>query len=269
MDAFPGSDPGLVARRAASFGGSAAAYAEERPDYPDAAVRWALEPVAGRAPLRVLDLAAGTGKLTQVLLRVGVDAERLVAVEPDGAMLGELRRRVPEVRAVEGSAERIPLDDGAVDAVVVGQAMHWFDLDRALPEIHRVLAEGGVLAGLWNTDDDRVPWVAEMKRLARSSVSFTNWRPKSLPGTEWFPEFERAEFPHGQRRTAESMAATIGTHSHMLVLDEAEREHVMARVLEYLRSAPETREGRFELPIVTLAVRGRRGPSASRARACG
>ncbi|WP_174548841.1 class I SAM-dependent methyltransferase [Actinomadura formosensis] len=258
MDAFPGSEPELMARRAASFGGSAAAYARERPDYPDAAVRWALEPVAGRGSLRVLDLAAGTGKLTQVLLRNGVDAADVVAVEPDAAMRDELRRRVPGVRAAGGSAESIPLGDGTVDAVVVGQAMHWFDLDRALPEIHRVLADGGVLAGLWNTDDDRVPWVAEMKRAACGSVSFLNWRPKALPETEWFPGVERAEFPHGQRRTAESMVATIGTHSHLLVMQDAEREAVLGRVLEHLRATPETAAGEFELPIVTLAVRGPR-----------
>ncbi|MDL4820660.1 class I SAM-dependent methyltransferase [Actinomadura opuntiae] len=257
-DAFPDSEPGLVARRASSFGGSAAAYARERPDYPDAAVTWALEPVAGRTPLRVLDLAAGTGKLTQVLVRNGVEAGRLVAVEPDAAMLDELRRAAPGVRALEGSAEAIPLPDGAVDAVLVGQAMHWFDLDRALPEIHRVLADGGVLAGLWNTDDDRVPWVAELKRISRSSVSFRNWRPKGLPESDWFPAFERAEFPHAQRRTAESMAATIGTHSHMLVLDEPERAAVTERIIGYLRATPETADGEFDLPIVTLVARARR-----------
>ncbi|HEU5030313.1 MAG TPA: class I SAM-dependent methyltransferase [Spirillospora sp.] len=257
-DAFPDSDAELVARRASSFGGSAAAYARERPDYPVEAVRWALEPVAARAPLRVLDLAAGTGKLTQVLLRGGVVAADLVAVEPDAAMLDELRRTVPGVRALEGSAEAIPLPDGSVDAVLVGQAMHWFDLDRALPEIHRVLAGGGVLAGLWNTDDDRVPWVAEMKRISRSSVSFRNWRPKGLPESAWFPVFERAEFPHAQRRTAESMAATIGTHSHMLVLDEAERAAVTERIVGFLRGTPETAEGEFDLPIVTLAARALR-----------
>lgn len=257
-DAFPGSDPELVARRASSFGASAAAYARERPDYPDAAVRWALEPVAGRAPLRVLDLAAGTGKLTQVLLRNGVAAADLVAVEPDAAMLDELRRTVPGVRALEGGAEAIPLQDGAVDAVLVGQAMHWFDLDRALPEIHRVLADGGVLAGLWNTDDDRVPWVAELKRVSRSSVSFRAWQPKDLPATAEFPVFERAQFPHAQRRTAESMAATIGTHSHMLVLDEPERAAVKERIIGYLRATPETARGDFDLPIVTLAARARR-----------
>ncbi|MFB4302868.1 class I SAM-dependent methyltransferase [Actinomadura sp. NTSP31] len=257
-DAFPDDDAELVARRASSFGGSAAAYARERPDYPDAAVTWALEPVAGTRPPRVLDLAAGTGKLTQVLLRNGVEAGRLVAVEPDAAMLNELRRAVPGVRALEGGAEAIPLPDGAVDAVLVGQAMHWFDLDRALPEIHRVLADGGVLAGLWNTDDDRVPWVAEMKRISRSSVSLRNWRPKGLPESAWFPAFERAEFPHAQRRTAESMAATIGTHSHMLVLDEAERAAVTDRIIAHLRATPETAEGEFDLPIVTLAARAAR-----------
>ncbi|WP_242911114.1 class I SAM-dependent methyltransferase [Actinomadura terrae] len=254
-----GFEYALIARRAVSFGDSAAAYAEERPDYPDAAVRWVLEPVAGRAPLRVLDLGAGTGKLTGVLLRVGLDAADVVAVEPDPAMLDELRRRVPGVRALAGGAEEIPLEDGSVDAVVAGQAMHWFDFDRALPEIHRVLAPGGVLGGLWNRDDQTVPWVAEMKRVARSSVSFEKGSPNPLLETEYFPEFERAEFPHAQRRTAESMAATIGTHSHVLVLDEAEREALMARLLEYLRATPETAEGEFDLPMVTLAVRGRPG----------
>ncbi|TDD84907.1 class I SAM-dependent methyltransferase [Actinomadura rubrisoli] len=257
-DAFPDSDPGVVARRAASFGKSAAAYARQRPDYPDAAVRWALEPVAGRAPLRVLDLAAGTGKLTEVLLRIGLDPSDIIAVEPDTAMLGELRRRFPSVRALEGRAEAIPLDDGAVDAVLAGQAMHWFDLDRALPEIHRVLAPGGVLAGLWNRDDDRVPWVAEMGRLSRNTASFGEWRPRELPKTAHFPAFERADFAHAHRRTADSMVATIGTQSHMLILDEPERETVVNRLLGYLRATPETAEGEFDLPLITLAARALR-----------
>ncbi|OLT19751.1 methyltransferase type 11 [Actinomadura sp. CNU-125] len=248
-----------MARRAASFGGSAALYAAERPDYPVAAVRWALEPLAGRTPPRVLDLGAGTGKLTGVLLRDGLAPADLVAVEPDPAMLDELRRGFPDVRALRGGAEEIPLGDGAVDAVLVGQAMHWFDLDRAMPEIHRVLAPGGVLAGLWNLDDDRVPWVAGMKEVSRSSVSLRRWRPKTVPETRWFPVVERAEFPHVQRRTAESMTATVGTHSHVLVLDEAERGEVLGRVLEYLRGTPETAAGEFALPIVTTAVRTVRG----------
>jgi SAM-dependent methyltransferase len=239
--------------RASSFGAEAAAYAEERPDYPDAAVLWALEPVSGRAPLRVLDLAAGTGKLTEVLLRHVAD---VVAVEPDAAMLGQLRRRMPGVRAMSGTAEEIPLPDGSVDAILVGQAMHWFELDRAIPEMTRVLTPGGVLAGLWNLDDDRVPWVKGLKEVAKSTVSFSEWRPEStsLEGPE-FLVVETTRFPHGQRRTVESMGATIATHSHVLTLPETERAELAARVVDYLRSTPETAGGEFELPIITAVIR--------------
>lgn len=247
--------PDVIARRAASFGGQAAAYAAERPDYPDAAVRWFLEPVADRRPLRVLDLGAGTGKLTAGLLR---RTDEVVAVEPDTDMLAELRRRMPGVRALAGTAERLPFGDASVDAVVAGQAIHWFDLDRALPEIARVLTPGGVFGGLWNIDDDRVPWVAGLKRTARNTVSFKRWDPDSA--FDAGPHFERSEvehFPHSHRRTAESMAATIGTHSHVLILDEAERTALMSQLLEYLRATPETASGEFDLPIVTATVRAR------------
>lgn len=251
--AFDGVDPDIRALRASSFGGQAAAYAEERPGYPDAALLWALEPVSGRVPLRVLDLGAGTGKLTEVLLRHVAD---VVAVEPDAAMLAQLRHRLPGVRALAGTAERIPLEDGSVDAILVGQAMHWFDLGRAVPEMARVLAPGGVLAGLWNLDDDRVPWVRGLKEVAASTVSFMQWRRGSIPlEGPHFRVVEHAEFAHGQCRTAESMAATIATHSHVLTLSEAERAELLARVLGYLRSTPETAHGEFELPITTVTVR--------------
>src|SRR6202034_921579 len=118
--------------------------------------------------LRVLDLGAGTGKLTAVLLGLGA---QVTAVEPDAAMLGELRRGLPAVRALPGSAERIPLPDASVDAVLCGQALHWFDLSRALPEIARVLVPGGALGGLWNSDDDRVPWVAGLQEAAEGAAS--------------------------------------------------------------------------------------------------
>jgi ubiquinone/menaquinone biosynthesis C-methylase UbiE len=137
-------------RQASSFGTAAVAYAQHRPDYAAAAVRWALEQAPGP---RVLDLGAGTGKLTAVLRAAGAEP---TAVEPDPAMLAELRRTLPDVRARAGSAESIPLPDACVDAVVAGNAMHWFHMDVAGPEIARVLVAGGVLAGLWNVVDDRV-----------------------------------------------------------------------------------------------------------------
>ncbi|MZE71565.1 class I SAM-dependent methyltransferase, partial [Streptomyces sp. SID5789] len=144
---------------ASSFGAAAVEYAEHRPDYARAAVGWALAPAPGP---RVLDLGAGTGKLTATLVALGAE---VVAVEPDPAMLGELRRSLPDVRVLRGSAEAIPLPDASVDAVLAGNAMHWFDMAVAGPEIARVLAPDGILAGLWNLLDDRADWVAELARV--------------------------------------------------------------------------------------------------------
>ena len=125
-------------RRARSFDGVADAYRRARPTYPSAAVAWVLEIAPGR---RVVDLAAGTGKLTQVLVSEGAD---VVAVEPLDRMRAALEQTVPGVRALAGTAEQIPLPDASADAVFVAQAFHWFDGPRALEEIARVLVPGGV-----------------------------------------------------------------------------------------------------------------------------
>ena len=140
---------------------------------PRSAGRWSRSGTG--QPVRVADVGAGTGKLTATL--VGLGAE-VTAVEPDPQMLAELRRTMPEVRSVPGSAEEIPLPDASLDAVLAGQAMHWFDMDRALPEIARVLRPGGVLAGLWNVDDNRVGWVAGLAEISKrkSSITLTRWR---------------------------------------------------------------------------------------------
>ncbi len=144
--------------RAASFGPTAAAYARSRPNYPEAAVDWLVP--AGAA--RVLDLGAGTGKLTEALVARGLD---VVAVDPSGAMLAELRRACPDAETLEGRAEAIPLPDGSVDAVVVAQAWHWFDPGRAAAEIARVLRPGGRLGLVWNTRDKSVEWVTRFERI--------------------------------------------------------------------------------------------------------
>jgi SAM-dependent methyltransferase len=250
-------------RHASSFGVVAAAYAEHRPVYAEAAVEWVLEPVRDRRPLRVADIGAGTGKLTAMLVRLGVD---VTAVEPDPEMLAELRRAMPGVRSEPGSAEELPLADASADAVVAGQAMHWFDLDRALPEIARVLTPGGVLAGLWNVDDDRVDWVAELAAISKhkSSPTLLRWhdgrvhgRPPRLAeaSADLFHPAEESEFGHGQVRTADSLTATIGTHSSLLTMDETERGALLARVRGFLESRPETSHGEFTLPLVTMALR--------------
>jgi SAM-dependent methyltransferase len=256
------------ARRGSSFGAVAAEYAEHRPDYPADAVRWCVAPL-GRdiAGLRVLDLGAGTGKLTALLEELGAD---VTAVEPDEEMLAELRRQVPSARALHGQAEAIPLPDGSVDAVLCGQSLHWFDLSRAVPEIVRVLAGGGMLGAMWNSDDDRVPWVAGLRDVAAGAAAPTLSARRGEAahfGAEQFgaafTPVERAEFGNSQPRTAESLIATMSTHSHLLVMPPAERDGLLVEVRSYLASRPETAEGKFELPMVTTTLRARLSPGGT------
>ncbi|WNM37365.1 class I SAM-dependent methyltransferase [Micromonospora halotolerans] len=247
-----------------SFGAAAAAYAEHRPDYAQGAVRWALEPAPGP---RVLDLGAGTGKLTATLVASGAD---VVAVEPDPGMLTELRRALPTVRALPGSAEAIPLPDASVDAVLAGNALHWFDMAVAGPEIARVLAPGGILAGLWNVMDDRVDWIAGLERVSGSAAigprdTLRRWRAATAdlcsPGSGLASRFgspEQAEFAHGQRRTADSLVATLATRAGMLVMPEPDREATLGRIRAFLGSRPETALGEFTLPLLTGVLRVRR-----------
>jgi SAM-dependent methyltransferase len=251
-------------RHSSSFGAAATAYAEHRPGYALAAVRWAIEAAPG---VRVLDLGAGTGKLTATLVAMGVD---VTAVEPDIAMLTELRRTLPDVRALLGGAEAIPMPDSSVDAVLAGNAMHWFDMDTAGPEIARVLAPGGLLVGLWNVVDDGVEWVAELAQVSGSAAigprdTPANWRAETagmhLPNagmTARFDSLEQAEFPHGQRRTADSLVATLATRAGMLVMPEQERELTLRRIRAFLAGRAETSDGEFTLPMLTCVLRARR-----------
>ncbi len=246
-----------------SFGVAAAAYAEHRPDYAVTAVRWALKSAHG---MRVLDLGAGTGKLTATLTALGAD---VIAVEPDPAMLTELRRALPAVRALAGSAEALPLPDASVDAVLAGNALHWFDMATAGPEIARVLASRGILAGLWNVVDDRVDWVAGLDRVSGSAAigprdTFSGWRAATanlhLPSDGSVARFgspEQAEFPHGQRRTATSLLATLATRAGILVMPEQERKATLGRIGGFLANRPETARGEFTLPMLTGVLRVR------------
>jgi SAM-dependent methyltransferase len=163
----------------------------------------------------------------------------------------------------------MPLPDASVDAVLAGQAMHWFDLDRAIPEIARVLTPGGVLAGLWNVDDDRVGWVAGLAEISKRQGSATvlRWRDGEgwsrqqrlfEAGSGRFHAAEEGEFGHGQARTADSLLATIATHSRLLVMDEAERARLLAQVHDFLWTRPETSSGEFTLPMVTMVLRALR-----------
>jgi SAM-dependent methyltransferase len=249
--------------RARSFGDVAAAYAAHRPNYPDAAIDWALEPVAARAELAVLDLAAGTGKLTKSLLpRAG----HVTAVEPDPDMLAVLRAQLGDrVTALSGTAESIPLPTSSVDAVLVGQAFHWFDDLLAGREIARVLRPGGVLAGLWNYEDGSVDWVRGYHEAA-SAGQRVRGNPAGgdhadLPAIEGLSGAERVEFGHSRRLTVDGLIDVLGTHSWMLMSTPEERARAYASVRGYFAARPDltaSGDGAFDLPLRTIVVRALR-----------
>ncbi|MBC8091075.1 MAG: class I SAM-dependent methyltransferase [Pseudonocardia sp.] len=247
------------ARRSLVFGSVAATYAEHRPGYPPEAVAWALQPLVAPAP-DLLDLAAGTGKLTKAL--VDVPYATVTAVEPDPAMLAELRDRFPRVRAVEGTAEAIPLPDASVDAVLAGTAWHWFDPEPAVAEIARVLRPGGVLTNLWNGDDTDVEWVHGFHEAAARGRP-VGFKPPA-PGADVFPPHpaftaaEQSEFRHGLPTTVDGLLANLSTHSWALISEPADRDAAFDRIRAYLATRPETSGGRFTLPLVTGAVRALR-----------
>jgi SAM-dependent methyltransferase len=247
-------DRQMHARQAASFGAQAQTYDRTRPGYPPGGVAWALGlPERGTAHgLRVLDLGAGTGKLTRELVALGAD---VTAVEPDAAMLERLRAVLPDVAAHRAPAEEIPLPDAGVDAVCVGQALHWFDEERALPEIARVLRPGGVLAGLWNADDHRVPWVARLAELeGRAVVRIVDERRPAAP-KPGFPRVEHRFFGNRAPYTAATMTENIATRSAVAVLPDEQRAGVLARVRAHLDGVATGQDGTFELPMVTLVAR--------------
>lgn len=147
--------PDAQAEPSLSFGSQAAAYERGRPSYPPEAIDWLLPPGAHD----VLDLGAGTGKLTTRLVERGLN---VVAVDPLAEMLEVLSNSLPDTPALLGTAEEIPLPDNSVDAVLVAQAWHWVDPERAIPEVARVLRPGGRLGLVWNVRDERLGWVSDL-----------------------------------------------------------------------------------------------------------
>jgi SAM-dependent methyltransferase len=240
--------------RATSFGTVAQAYQRARPTYPPHAVSWVLDAAPGR---RVLDLAAGTGKLTRALLRAGAE---VVAVEPLDGMREQLELAYPEVPAYAGSAEQIPLDDASVDAVMVGQAFHWFDKGPALDEIARVLRPHGVLGLLWNIRDDRIPWVAELARTLSigadllSQLDGSDW--EALAGDGRFGPLERRDFDNPTAFDAQKLVTWASSTSQVATMSDADRAATLEKVHAFATRRPGLGdEDHFTMPFVTVTIR--------------
>jgi SAM-dependent methyltransferase len=240
-------------RRARSFGPVAAAYERGRPGYPREAAAW----LVGRGAAEILELGAGTGKLTAELVALGHDVR---ATDPDPAMLELLRERAPGARATPGSAERDPGGDRAGGVGVMAQAFHWCDPDGALPEIARVLKPGGVLALVWNQRDERIPWVR------RLGAVFSSQEPGPEPAaalveSPLFGFVEEQDFKIWQDVNRESIVDLAASRSNIAVLDEEERAAKIAEVLAFYDDYGRGMDG-MQLPYVTRCFRATVLPSA-------
>ncbi len=246
----PGPTPASdrASSRASSFGRAAGAYRRARPGYPAEAARWLVPESAAR----VLDLAAGTGKLTERLLTLGV---KVVAVEPDDAMRAQLVDAAPGAVALSGRADDIPLQDGAVDAVVVAQAWHWFDPATALPEIARVLRPGGRLGVAWNVRDHRVAWVDRYTEIIHRGDTLDPFHGEPTLDDR-FGELEQATFEWRHRMPVEDLATLAASRSNVLTLPEDERAELLAEIADLARTHPDL-AGRdvVEMPYRTTCWR--------------
>jgi SAM-dependent methyltransferase len=217
-------------------------YEAARPSYPPDAVAWLVERLGIRAGSRVCDLAAGTGKLTRLLVPTGAE---LVAVEPVPGMRATFRELVRDVPVIAATAEALPLRTGSLDALVAAQAWHWFDHDRAIAEARRVLPGGGALGLVWNARDRAEPWVATvweiMDRVEKHAPwrDHDNWRDSAFRAMPGFGALDRAEFRHRQSSTAEGVVRRIASVSHVAVLPEDERAAVLDEVRAVLATHPD------------------------------
>lgn len=233
-----------------SFGPAAELYDRARPSYPAEALRFAL----GDTPVRVVDLGAGTGLLTRALVELG---HEVLPVEPDPRMRAQLDSATPGVTALAGSAESIPLPDASVDAVVVGQAYHWFDQERAHPEIARVLRPGGVFAPMWNERDESVSWVAELWRL----IGRAGQEPAEHDFGPLFGPIEVAKFRHVTRHTVATLLELVRSRSYYLTASAERRAEIEAAVHHLAATHPDLRDhDEYELAYITEVHRAYRAP---------
>jgi SAM-dependent methyltransferase len=229
-----------VHRSARGFDTAADVYDRVRPGYPPEAIAWFAEQL-GLGPGRtVVDLAAGTGKLTAPLTGTGA---RVIAVEPSEGMLAVLRRRAPEAEAMTGTASDIPLPDGCADALVVAQGFHWFANDEALGEIHRVLRPGGALGLAWNRRDLSDPAHAVLERALDPWKGDTprhrdgDWS-RVLEASPLFEPLASAELPNDHELGPGGLEERAASTSFIAALPAEKRHEALAEVREFQAAAP-------------------------------
>jgi SAM-dependent methyltransferase len=244
------------ADRAMAFGSIAEEYDRLRPGPPDVALDWLL-PARGRV---AVDLGAGTGLLSRALAR---KVARVVAVEPDERMRAVLTARSPGVAVVRGWGEAIPLPDASADGVFVSSAWHWMDPDRAVPEVARVLRDGGRF-GVIGTNGSEVRWLGGLRPddggTPRPGPGF---RPNemTLPEGAPFENVATESFPFARTMTSDGLIDLLGTYSGVITASPQDREAWLDRVrAELAEQFPDT--GAIEVPMRTRCWRADRVPRA-------
>ncbi|MDH6180358.1 membrane protease YdiL (CAAX protease family)/SAM-dependent methyltransferase [Microbacteriaceae bacterium SG_E_30_P1] len=235
---------------ATSFGAAVDVYDAARPEYPREALEW----VVPRSAREVVDLGAGTGKFTRLIVESG---RTTVAVDPDPVMLERLHTLLPTVDARPGTFEQIPLPDASVDAVVAAQSWHWADAEAGLTEVARVLRPGGTFGLVWNIRDDSVDWVAALGRTIGQSNAEARFEEVARVEPP-FGELERAEFRWSTTVTRDDLVRLAASRSSYITADETERARVVAAIDELLATHPDTAgRSEFVLPYVTHCFRSR------------
>ena len=231
---------------ALSFATVAEAYDRARPSYPAAAAAW----LVGNHHATVVELGAGTGKLTELLVAAGHD---VIATDPLPEMLSRLRERVPGARAAVATAEHIPVASFSADVVVCAQAFHWFDHASALPEIARVLRPGGVLALVWNSRDEGIPWVRKLGAIIGSADNRTDLA-EPAEESEHFGPLDHEEFRFWQALRREELFDLVRSRSYVALLGEAERDALLGKVGDLYDDYGRGPDG-MQLPYVTRCYR--------------
>jgi SAM-dependent methyltransferase len=236
--------------RSLSFGSEAAAYERGRPSYPPEAIDWLLPPGARD----VLDLGAGTGKLTTRLVERGLD---VVAVDPLAEMLELLSTALPDTPALLGTAEQIPLPDNSVDAVLVAQAWHWFDPQQAIAEVARVLRPGGRLGLVWNARDERLGWVKDLGRIiGHENAQFND----AVFVPEPFVDVEHHRVEWTSYLTPQALIDLVASRSYCITQPAAVRTQTLAEVRELLNTHPALANSTgLALPYITVGIRATLG----------
>jgi len=245
---------GVHPQAAVGFDRAAAAYERGRAGYPLPAIEAILADSRAAPGRTLLELGAGTGKLTSALTGSGA---RVIALEPVAGMRELLAQTAPAAEPLDAVAEHIPLPGASVDAVIAAQAFHWFDPVAATAEIARVLAPGGLVALIWNRRDERVAWVAELSRILDAQAGDVprhaqgEWR-RGFDGNPAFEPLELRSWPHGGRPGRDVILERVASVSFVATLGEEDRARLLSEVGNLLDTHPDTR-GRDDvaLPYVT------------------